>query len=65
MAVPVQRKMMNYYAIEHITEYVPQEIDDFRIEVVPEEVIHKRVQYVPVEEYISQYIDKLYIFPKM
>ena len=36
VAVPVQKKMMNYYAIEHITEYVPQEIDDFRVEVVPE-----------------------------
>ena len=51
MWVPVQKKCMNYYTVEHITEYMPREIDDVRVEVVPEETINYRVQYVPVERY--------------
>lgn len=51
MWVPVQRKCMNYYTVEHITEYIPKEIEDVRVEVVPEEIVNMRVQYVPVERY--------------
>lgn len=50
MWVPVQRKCLNYYAIEHITEYLPREVDDVRYEMVPEEHVEYRLQYVPVEK---------------
>ena len=35
--VPIEKKRLFYYAVEHITEYVPKEIDDYRLEMVPEE----------------------------
>lgn len=50
MWVPVQRKCLNYYAIENITEYLPREIEDIKYELVPEETINYRVQYVPIEK---------------
>ena len=33
--VPVQRKYIDYYAIEHITEFQPREYEERTIEMVP------------------------------
>lgn len=47
--VPVQRKFINYYTVEHVTEYMPKEREEVVVEMVPEERVNMRLQYVPVE----------------
>lgn len=37
--VPVQRTVTDYYAVEHVVDYVPREIEETVIDYVPEEVV--------------------------
>jgi hypothetical protein len=50
MWVPIQRKCLNYYAIENITEFMPREVEEIKYEMVPEEQISYRLQYIPIEK---------------
>lgn len=47
--VPRERRITDYYAIEHQTNYVPQTIPEKKIEYVPVETVTERVEYIPVE----------------
>lgn len=47
--VPVQRSVTDYYAVEHVIDYVPQEIEETIIEMVPEERSTNKLVYVPIE----------------
>lgn len=47
--VPVERSVTEYYAIEHVMDYVPREVEETVVEMVPEERNTNRLVYVPVE----------------
>ena len=40
--------MTDYYAVEHVVDYVPREIEETVIDMVPEEIVTEKVIYLPV-----------------
>jgi hypothetical protein len=49
VVVPIQKKVTDYYAVEHIVDYVPKEIEETVVEMVPQERVADKLYYVPVE----------------
>jgi hypothetical protein len=35
VVVPIQKKVTDYYAVEHVVDYIPKEIEETVIEMVP------------------------------
>lgn len=46
--VPVEKKVTDYYAVEHVVDYVPKEIEETVVEYIPEEKMGGKLYYVPV-----------------
>ena len=40
--VPVQKKKINYYAVQHVTDYLPQHTEKTVVDMVPEEKVNMR-----------------------
>ncbi|CAD8053378.1 unnamed protein product [Paramecium primaurelia] len=57
--VPRERKITDYYAVEYVTEHIPQVIQEKYIEYVPVETIKERTEYQAVtrQSVIQQPID--------
>lgn len=47
--VPVERKITDYYAVQHVVDYIPKEIEETVIDMVPQEKVTETLVYVPVE----------------
>jgi hypothetical protein len=48
-----EKKVVDHYAVEYQTEYVPQVFHDRYVEYVPQERYVERVEYTPVERQVS------------
>jgi len=48
--VPREVTKVDYYAIEHIKQYIPEVIPETTIETVPVERVVQRTEYIPVEK---------------
>jgi hypothetical protein len=46
--VPVEKKITDYYAVEHVVDYIPKEIEETVIEMVPQEKVTETLYYMPV-----------------
>lgn len=43
--IPREKKITDYYAVEYVTEYIPQVYQEKIIEYIPQEKIAERVEY--------------------
>jgi hypothetical protein len=50
--VPREKKVVDHYAIEYQTEYVPQAFQDRYVEYIPQERVVERVEYKAVERQV-------------
>ena len=57
--VPVEEVFTDYYAVEHVTEYIPQVIPETKIEYVPVERTENRVEYYPIEREVVRYHNQI------
>lgn len=48
--MPVEKSVIDYYAVEHITNYEPQVLHEKVIEMVPIERTIQTTNYIPVEQ---------------
>ncbi len=55
---PFERYEVDYYQVEHIVDYVPQEKEEIVVDMVPEERTYMRLHYVPVETYALPFFEK-------
>jgi hypothetical protein len=52
---PVEKTVLDYYEVEHITEYVEDPVTETRIEMVEQEIIESKVSFLPVERSVVHY----------
>lgn len=50
--VAKEKKVVDHYMVEYVTEYIPQVYQDKYIEYIPQERVVERVEYVPVERQV-------------
>jgi hypothetical protein len=47
--IPVEKAVTDFYAVEYLTEFVPQCYNEKVVDYVQQEVINEHVNYRPVE----------------
>jgi len=53
--VPREITKVDYYAIEHVKQFVPEVIAETHVEMIPVERVVTRTEYIPVERKIVHY----------
>ena len=49
--IPIEKAVTDFYAVEYLTEFVPQNYTERVLDYVQQETINEVVSYVPVERY--------------
>jgi hypothetical protein len=47
--IPIEKAVTDFYAVEYLTEYVPQNFTERVVDYVQQETINEVVNYRPVE----------------